>query len=698
MRSLVVKVQTKQLMSNVLCRRVLWREAFVFGLLAIVTGVEVYGQQPRVQAFVPTVNSTGQHGPSTSSFTAIDNYSIRYWDSLVDSLSRRGNLVVDDVMPDTVIPDRTHERLIQYHEGVRVYGSEITRELKGGVTLSVGGVLRNDIDISTRPTLSQAEITNHFTLISLRMFSQPELVVYPVDDGTYHLAYVADVADGEGMFRYVVDAHSGDQIAKWTLLFQQGGGVSAVGTGILGDTKKVSVTNKPAWGVHLARDTQRPAELQTIDLGFDLQRGYENLFLGVDTGELDIASDSDNVWTDPIVVDMQAYLGWTYDYLYERFGRNGIDDQNSTIRAFVHWFRPEDYDSVPDVFRKFMCNAFYAPQLDVIFVGDGLPAHVDDCKSLAASLDVVAHELAHGVTSWTSNLVYENESGALNEAFSDILGVSADFFHAEYNNGLPYEANYRVGETSIAGGIRDLSDPGLFVDPDHYGARQMPVYSDSRDDYGFVHTNSMIAGHAFYLAVEGGRNRTSNQVVNGVGSAKRADIEKSFYRAFAYKLTPYATMRDARMWTIDQAVTPAARQAIREAWDAVGVFENQEVRIVIKDLKRSSSCASGYDMQWNEEITTGPSSFNVTNWEARIYTRQQALNKNVNGTDQISKSNAEEFENFFGSSSIPPRTTVTASVCWSSWGGSRIWLHSEITGAHDDGVQATHYAGRYYLR
>ena len=191
MRSLVVKVQTKQLMSNVLCRRVLWREAFVFGLLAIVTGVEVYGQQPRVQAFVPTVNSTGQHGPSTSSFTAIDNYSIRYWDSLVDSLSRRGNLVVDDVMPDTVIPDRTHERLTQYHEGVRVYGSEITRELKGGVTLSVGGVLRNDIDISTRPTLSQAEITNHFTLISLRMFSQPELVVYPVDDGTYHLAYVA---------------------------------------------------------------------------------------------------------------------------------------------------------------------------------------------------------------------------------------------------------------------------------------------------------------------------------------------------------------------------------------------------------------------------------------------------------------------------------------------------------------------------
>ena len=199
MRALVIGVQTKQVTSNVLCRRVPWREAFVFGFLAIVTGVEVYGQPPRVQAFVPAANSTAQHGPSTSSFAAVDSYSIRYWDSLVDSLSRRGNLVVDDVMPDTVIPDRTHERLIQYHEGVRVYGSEITRELKGGVTLSLGGVLRGDIDISTRPTLSQAEITNHFTLISLRMFSQPELVVYPVDDGIFHLAYVADVADGEGM-------------------------------------------------------------------------------------------------------------------------------------------------------------------------------------------------------------------------------------------------------------------------------------------------------------------------------------------------------------------------------------------------------------------------------------------------------------------------------------------------------------------
>ena len=147
MRALVVGVQTKKVTSNGLCRRGPWREAFVFVLLTIVTGVEVFGQQPRVQGFAQATNSTGQHGPSTSSFTAIDSYSIRYWDSLVDSLSRRGNLVVDDVVPDTVIPDRTHERLVQYHEGVRVYGSEITRELKGGVTLSLGGVLRDDIDI-----------------------------------------------------------------------------------------------------------------------------------------------------------------------------------------------------------------------------------------------------------------------------------------------------------------------------------------------------------------------------------------------------------------------------------------------------------------------------------------------------------------------------------------------------------------------
>jgi len=91
-----------------------------------------------------------------------------------------------------------------------------------------------------------------------------------------------------------------------------------------------------------------------------------------------------------------------------------------------------------------------------------------------------------------------------------------------------------------------------------------------------VHINSLIAGHAFYLAIEGGTNRTSGKRVEGVGGANREQIEKVFYRAFAYYLTSNATFHSARVATIRAAQelygpASAAARAVTQAWDAVGV-------------------------------------------------------------------------------------------------------------------------------
>jgi thermolysin len=116
-----------------------------------------------------------------------------------------------------------------------------------------------------------------------------------------------------------------------------------------------------------------------------------------------------------------------------------------------------------------------------------------------------------------------------------------------------------------------LSNPGSFGDPDHYSKRFRGVA-----DNGGVHTNSLIPGHAFYLAVEGGTNRTSGKKVTGVGQGNRAQIERSFYSAFVDMLPPNATFKQARSATIAAANnlygsgSPAAR-AITQAWSAVGV-------------------------------------------------------------------------------------------------------------------------------
>jgi thermolysin len=111
----------------------------------------------------------------------------------------------------------------------------------------------------------------------------------------------------------------------------------------------------------------------------------------------------------------------------------------------------------------------------------------------------------------------------------------------------------------------------VFGDPDHYSKRLITA-----DDNGGVHTNCTIADHAFYLAIEGGTNRTSGLAVQGVGAANRLQMERVFYRGFTTMLPSGATFSMARAATIQAAAdlygtTSAAYRAVTQAWTAVGV-------------------------------------------------------------------------------------------------------------------------------
>jgi thermolysin len=144
------------------------------------------------------------------------------------------------------------------------------------------------------------------------------------------------------------------------------------------------------------------------------------------------------------------------------------------------------------------------------------------------------------------------------------------------------KADYLVGEdivtASRAGslnGIRSLENPGLYGDPDHYSNRAILPPDDAHDNGG-VHTNSGIPNQAFYLAVEGGTNRTSGRRVQGVGAFNREQIEKVFYRAFAQLMPSNANFSMARTITLRAAqdlygANSASYNAVRDAWTAVGV-------------------------------------------------------------------------------------------------------------------------------
>jgi bacillolysin len=269
-----------------------------------------------------------------------------------------------------------------------------------------------------------------------------------------------------------------------------------------------------------------------------------------------------------------VYAGWTYDYFFKRFSRRGLDNRDHPIVSIVHPARRQDFvqnfQTVPD----FYLNAGYYGD-GVMIYGEGLPAGFtaggQTIDFWSGALDVVAHELTHGVTDYSSNLIYQNESGALNEAFSDIMGTAVEFFFHEGGSGN-LRADYLVGEDTIRpGGIRSLADPQAYGDPDHYSRRFLGTA-----DNGGVHSNSGIANHAFYLAIEGGTNRTSGLGVQGVGSGNREQIERVFYRAFTQMLPANATFAVARTATVQAArdlfgSNSAAERAVAQAWTAVGV-------------------------------------------------------------------------------------------------------------------------------
>jgi bacillolysin len=510
------------------------------------------------------------------SATTQDRGAVRTWDSTVDGLVRQGELVVRKVRTDTMIEGRSHERYDQYFQGVRVFGGDVARQVADGATESIFGTLHTVTGLQTRPRLSADEARAAFEKLSggpLPENREIELVILPKDEGGYALTYRTHMWRERRWMHTFLDANTGEVVLEYNDLKRQTAAVGT-GTGVLGDQKKISTTSTS--GRFTADDSLRPPTLITFDMQGNLARVEAYLDGRYQPTASDLASDSDNVWTDAANLDGHVQLGWTYDYYYKRFGRRGLDDNNAPIFAITH---PVSRNDLSDPALDYNLNAFWCggcgpTARGAMVFGDGLPPGLtflgQSFDYFAGALDIVAHELTHGLTDYSSGLIYRNESGALNEAFSDMVATGVEFFYQTPGSGTR-QAEYLIGEDVIRpGGVRSLSNPGAFGDPDHYSRR----FTGSEDDGG-VHTNSGIPNQAFFLAIEGGTNRTSNLSVQGVGAANRQQIERVFYRAFVLMLPSNATFSTARAATIQAAreLFPGSNveSAVTQAWTAVGV-------------------------------------------------------------------------------------------------------------------------------
>jgi thermolysin len=477
----------------------------------------------------------------------------------------RGELVLARVQPDTAFPAHRHLRYEQRLSGLRVFGAQLVEQRDAeGRTLSVFGRLEQAAGATRlRPTLTADQAVRAALAefpAGARVLREPELVFLPRDGGL-RLTWTARVRFDHRLERVFVDAASGAMVNRYSDLQTQA--VVGSGRGVWDDVKKISVESEQ--GLYRTRDRLRPPLLVT----YDLQQNQSAALQLLNTAYFDplyVASDVDNVWNDGAVVDAHAYAGFTYDYYFQRHGRRGLDGNDLPIASVTH-FLPRSF---------FFGNAFWDPSVGAMFYGDG----DGETNSFSGALDVVAHELTHGVTSYTWDGIYQNESGALNEAFSDIMATGVEFLFQPVGNARQ-QADYYLGEDLAyvfdppRTATRSLDNPSLFCsssmgcNPDHYSRLYRgPV------DGGGVHHNSGVANQAFYLLAEGGVNRTSGRRVNGLGSGGRERAERIFYRGFTLYLTPSATFHDARVATLQAArdlYGEAEADQVAATWSAVGV-------------------------------------------------------------------------------------------------------------------------------
>jgi vibriolysin len=247
------------------------------------------------------------------------------------------------------------------------------------------------------------------------------------------------------------------------------------------------------------------------------------------------------------------HLGTTYQCYFQNFGRDSFNASGAQLKSTVHY--GTNY-----------VNAYWDGTQMVYGDGDGVQS-----APLGKSLDVTVHELTHAVTDHESDLVYSNESGALNEGMSDIFSA---YCEAWTKGWVTDPAVYMIGDdvwtpATAGDALRYMANPTQDGSSyDYYPER----YTGTSDNGG-VHWNSGIANLAFYLLSEGGthpRQKTAVQVP-AIGIQKAGKI---FYEANANCMTSSSNFDAAKTCTVQKAnelFGAAVADAVTQAWAAVGV-------------------------------------------------------------------------------------------------------------------------------
>lgn len=487
---------------------------------------------------------------------------------------------------------RTHLRYSQYYGGLNVWPAILNVHLdgKGNVDLMNGSYVPTPREINLYPTIEEDD-----ALVMARakvpdgkqaQVGQRELIVYAPTHGATRLAWKfhLDVAF-DARWVVVIDAHNNsllgiyNNVITLAALTAFSGGpvwdeetflqasqtagrrVSASGIDLFGQRRPLNVWQESNGRFYLV-DTSKPMFNSTTLNGFiaifdAAHRTNANSFVLV-------SSDKQHSGWLPDGVSAAFNLSKTYDYYLNRHGRNSINGQRGNIGAFVRYGVNFNNAGWTDAGGE-----------DILIFGDA--------RRYAGALDIVAHEASGGVSQHAVGFIYQDQSGALTEAFSDIFAESVETY-------VVGAADWLVGG-ALAKPLRNMKNPSaLEFYPGHRYPSKMSQYVNGpilnnfiNRDNGGVHINSGIVNRAFYLLAAG---------LKGAIGLRAA--EKIFYRALTIHLTPNSQFLDARLACIQAAeelygATSTRVKQVAAAFDAVEIFDDSRLLYERSSWKRALS-------------------------------------------------------------------------------------------------------------
>ncbi|HNW70774.1 MAG TPA: M4 family metallopeptidase [Bacteroidales bacterium] len=512
----------------------------------------------------------------------------------------------------------THYRYQQTYKGFPIYSNIFIIHAKNDLVVSMNGQLFDNMNVPVSITLSEQEALEKslsyvnaasymwqdvseenlykYTLNdeNATYYPKGELMLIPADKNfrgsNFRLAYRFDIYAQMPLSRQwiFVDAATGQVILALQRIQTEKQETQSNATGSA-DTKYSgtrTITTDYTGSTYRLRETGRGLGIETYDM--NVGTSY--------TSAVDF-TDADNNWTgtnsyqDEVARDAHWGTEMTYDYFYIKHGRNSIDNAGFKLLSYVH-------ASLEGMGYPDNINAFWDGSR--MTYGDGGSGYTP-----LTTLDICGHEISHGLTENTANLTYQDESGALNEGFSDIFGSSIEF----YAKPPLSSGNWTIGE-QIGSAFRSMSNPNLYDQPDTYDGTNW--YTGTSDNGG-VHTNSGVLNYWYYLLCQGGSGTNDIGNAFNVTGITMAKAELIAFRTLTVYLTASSTYADARTASIQAAADlyggcSQEAQSTTNAWYAVGVGAAYSASATEADFSacpRTQCTAAPFTAQFTNMSTNG---------------------------------------------------------------------------------------------